>query len=390
MRKALVLIAIATAIIALVFIALNSQGPEAARDARQPAAPNNSSNAPGELNEPDDPGGTSAPDGTDPTDETGAPDEPHAPDAPLEDDLDPIGSPHLPEVQGLTRGVDGILIGSMVFDEPILLKGAHDFINVRSGPGTDTQIVTTISLGQVLRASGVVDGWYEITALPSMFRGFIRSDLLIDYDEKTQYLARTREDQINYQGRVMESTLVDVRSILPEIEYYMIFATPDNFTGRTLYARDVPFLQTGTAEKLKEAQAIFSQDGYRIKVYDAYRPSSVSGILSDIIRDSRYVASAGSSIHNRAAAVDISLVDDDGNELEMPSPMHTFDRTSHRDSPTMSAEARKNMDYMTSVMRRCGFTTVSTEWWHFSDADAHRYPPLDISFRELYFYSVEN
>jgi len=169
----------------------------------------------------------------------------------------------------------------------------------------------------------------------------------------------------------------------------MIFATPDNFTGRTLYERDICLLREGTVEKLARAADIFRQDGYRIKIYDAYRPSSVSGILFSIVGDATYVAGAGKSIHNRAAAVDMTLLDADGNELEMPSPMHTFDRTSNRNSTAMSAEARKNMDYMTSVMVQCGFTTVRSEWWHFSDSGASRYPPLDLTFRDFTFYFVD-
>ena len=281
-------------------------------------------------------------------------------------------------------------LGSKVFDEPVLLVGALSSVNVRSGPGTEFPQVATIGLGQVAQSTEVIDGWYQVTVFPGMFTGFADSELLVEYMETRQFFAVTREDRIEWQGATRESTLIDLRTILPELEYYIILATPDNFTGRTLYERDIPILQRGTAEKLKTAQEIFSQDGFTIKIYDAYRPSSVSGIMFDIIRDSQYVAPAGSSIHNRAAAVDMTLVDADGNELEMPSPMHTFDRTSHRNSSEMSDEARKNMDYMTSVMRQCGFTTVSTEWWHFSDADAGRYPPLDFSFREFEIYSIGN
>ena len=286
-------------------------------------------------------------------------------------------------------------IGSAVFDEPVLLIGALNVVNVRSGPGTEHPLVTTIGMGQEAEAVEVVDGWYHVTIFPGMFTGYIDSELLVAHVENRQFFANTREDSIEVRdsgGRTVtrDSKLVDVRAALPDIEYYMIFATPDNFTGRTLYSRDVCILQSGTVEKLAKAQELFAQDGYTIKIYDAYRPSSVSGILSGIITDPRYVAPAGVSIHNRAAAVDMTLVDSDGNELEMPSPMHTFDSTSHRDSSVMSAEAKANMDYMTGIMRQSGFTTVSSEWWHFSDSEASKYPPLDFTFNEFTFYSVDS
>ena len=307
-----------------------------------------------------------------------------------EDDLEPLDNNLLPPINGISRDDDGIFIGSIIFDEPILLKGAYNVINVREEPDSESVRLTTIGRGQVVMAYEVVDGWYKLTVLPGLIDGFIRSDLLYEYDDNIEYYAETMRESFNFRGNILESTLVDIRTHIPDIEYYLIFATPDNFTGMTLYSRDVPILQLGTIEKLKQAQEIFVQDGYRIKLYDAYRPVSVSAILYDIVQDRTYIAPPGSSTHNRAAAVDITLIDADGNELEMPSPMHTFNETAHRNSSLMSQEAKENMDYLTSVMLQCGFTTISSEWWHFNDNESRRYPPMDILFRDFTFFTVEN
>ena len=312
------------------------------------------------------------------------------PDDILEDDLEAIYHAHLPVIPGLERDSDGILIGSITFDEPEYFKSSPHVLNVRTGPSTDARIVTQITRGQVVRVSGVVDGWYSVVVLPGMFDGFIRSDFLLEYDDSVRYVAQPHIVTIEHRGNEYEVTLVDVRTIIPDIEYHIIFATPDNFTGRALYSRDVPLLQLGTAEKLRDAQEMFAQYGYRIKLFDAYRPMSVSGILYSIVQDRRYVAPAGASTHNRAAAVDITLIDRYGNEVEMPSAMHTFNETSHRNSPTMSAEARANMDFLTSIMRQAGFTTISSEWWHFNDSDSRRYPPMEINFRDIRFVQVRN
>ena len=311
-----------------------------------------------------------------------------------EDDDAQIELPDTSDPSGLQRGDDGILIGSAVFREPLLLMGAYDGINVRMAADTDSLHEAVIGLGQVAEATEVVNGWYRVTVFPGMYTGYVRSDFLVEYDESKQFFAETRIDHIevtrsNGETVVLESRLVDVMAELPELEYYIIFATPHNFTGRTLYARDLCLLQAGTVEKLRKAQEIFSQDGYTIKIYDTYRPSSVSGILYDIIGDPMYIAPRGTSIHNRAAAIDMTLVDASGRELAMPSPMHTFNRTSHRNSTEMSAEARSNMEYMTSVMRQCGFTTVQSEWWHFGDSESGKYPPLDFMFTEFAVYSVD-
>lgn len=299
---------------------------------------------------------------------------------------------------GLSRGADGVLIGSTTFDKPMRLMGMgtgeHVMINVRERPYIDAPRVAcpwgtvTVGRGQVLDAFGVEDGWYRVRVYPGMFEGYVRSDLLVPLDDSKLYLADDLSDFDTRMGAagqfIAPGPLVDVRSIAPDIEYCIIFATPDNFTGETQYSRDIPLLQLGTALKLKEAQELFKQDGYSIKLYDAYRPSSVSGRLSEIIKDRRYIARAGTSAHNRAAAVDITLVDADGNELEMPSPMHTFNSTSHRDSSAMSDEARANMNYMTEIMVRVGMSgTLSTEWWHYSDSEVSQYLPMDIEFRDL-------
>ncbi|MDR2600679.1 MAG: SH3 domain-containing protein [Oscillospiraceae bacterium] len=286
-------------------------------------------------------------------------------------------------------------LGSEMYSEPVKLVGALSIANVREGPNGVYDVVATIGRGQLAEATELVDGWYKVTVFPGMFVGYIDSSFLVEHLESRKFFAEPRIDSINVRqssGEVItrESKLVDVRELIPDIEVYLIFATPDNFTGRTLYDRDIFLLQEGTARKLLRAQELFKQDGYRIKVYDAYRPSSVSGILFDIIRDPNYVARAGTSSHNRAAAVDITLIDEFGNELEMPSPMHTFNSTSHRDSSAMSAEAKKNMDYMASIMRQSGFTTIQTEWWHFSDSDSSRYPPLDFSFKDFTFRFVDD
>ena len=285
-------------------------------------------------------------------------------------------------------------IGSHVFDEPILLVGAVSLVNVREGPSPTHPVVATIGTGQLAQASEVVDGWYRVTVFPGMYTGYIDSELLVEHIETRQFFANTRSDSIDVKEAsgatvTKESKVVDVSAFIPEIEHYMILATPENFTGTPLYSRGVCLLQEGTALKLAKAQELFAKDGYTIKIYDAYRPSSVSGIMSGIVNNSSYVAPAGTSIHNRAAAVDMTLVDSDGNELEMPSPMHTFNSTSHRNSSSMGAQARANMNYMAGIMQQCGFTTVSSEWWHFSDNEASKYPPLDFSFSDLSFYFVD-
>ena len=302
----------------------------------------------------------------------------------------PSPSPVVPTpTPTLSRDESGVLQGSEKYDAPMRLMCKDNRVNVREQAGADAKVVASMSLGQIAETTEVVDGWYAVTVYPGMQKGYVRSDLLTEYDDTKKFRAQSRRDTITVlnaetgEEEKKKSNLVDVRTYLPDIEYYLIFATPNNFTGSVLYARDICLLQEGTVKKLVKAQELFAQDGYRIKIYDAYRPSKVSGILYSIIKNSTYIASAGKSIHNRGAAVDITLVDADGNELEMPTAMHTLNETANRDYKGMTETARKNMDYMAQIMRKSGFSTIRSEWWHFSDTNMAQYPALDIDFRDI-------
>lgn len=178
--------------------------------------------------------------------------------------------------------------------------------------------------------------------------------------------------------------LVDVRKYAPAIQVYQVFATTDNLTGVQLYQRDICLLQEGTLKKLKKAQQLFARDGYTIKLYDAYRPYRVTAYLSLFNKNSNFLASPiTGSKHNRGAAVDMTLVDKHGIELEMPSLMHTLTGAASRTAVGMTEAARRNMEYMDAVMVACGFLVYDSEWWHFNDAANKTYPVLDIDLGSI-------
>lgn len=177
--------------------------------------------------------------------------------------------------------------------------------------------------------------------------------------------------------------LVEVRAIDNTIEVELIYATGTNFTGQVLYPFELCLLQRNTAEKLAAANAEFALNGYRIKVWDAFRPRNVQKIMWEHAPSGVYVADpAIGSNHNRGAAVDVTLVDEDGRELEMPTGFDEFTEKASRSYTGMSAEARSNMEYLTEVMIKHGFTPIQSEWWHFNDSDIKNYPLLDITFED--------
>ena len=161
---------------------------------------------------------------------------------------------------------------------------------------------------------------------------------------------------------------VDLRKLLPEAEFEILFASPRNITGHAMYS-PIPIMEETTAGMLKEAYDFFRSQGYTIKVYDAYRPKRAQFQLYDIVQDNRFIANPydGNSWHQLGRAIDMSLINlETGEELEMPTPMHTLNETAARwNEADWDETVKANVDYMTETMVSFGFGFISTEWWHF-------------------------
>lgn len=176
--------------------------------------------------------------------------------------------------------------------------------------------------------------------------------------------------------------LVGIESMDSSIVIDLRYATEDNFTGKQIYRdNSIALLRRETAIKLLQANNIFKEDGYTIKIWDAYRPLYAQQALWDHAPNSGFVANPQKgSKHNRGAAVDITLVDESGNEVEMPTEFDSFTDKAFRNSPDHSDIEKKNVEYITRVMQSCGFKGISNEWWHFDDINSLQYPLLDVDF----------
>jgi D-alanyl-D-alanine dipeptidase len=174
--------------------------------------------------------------------------------------------------------------------------------------------------------------------------------------------------------------LADIKTLDPSMNVDLKYAGTDNFTKTQVYpGNSRALMRRETAVKLLQASEIFKKDGYAIKIFDAYRPLSAQKVLWDHSPIPGFLADPNTgSKHNRGASVDMTLVGRDGTELVMPTGFDDFTEKAARDYPNHSAEAKKNMDYMTSVMTSCGFKGIRTEWWHFDDVNAGSYPLLDV------------
>lgn len=205
-------------------------------------------------------------------------------------------------------------------------------------------------------------------------------------------LSSEKEDLIDKIQEVEEKLdiekkygLVKLKDIDPTFVIDLRYATANNFVKKQVYPdNSIAILRKDTAVKLKRANEIFQKDGYTIKILDSYRPLHVQYIFWDFIPNTNFVADPKKgSKHNRGAAVDLTLVDKDGNEIEMGTEFDNFTEKAAYNYPGHSEIALKNMKYLRDVMVEVGFKGISNEWWHFDDVDWQQYDVLDIGFDEF-------
>jgi len=175
---------------------------------------------------------------------------------------------------------------------------------------------------------------------------------------------------------------VDVKSLDTSIIKDIRYATANNFTEQIIYDCPKCWMRYGAAKDFVKAEQEFLSLGFRIKVFDCYRPHSAQYKLWEILPNKNYVANPQrGSIHNRGAAVDMTLVDSLGNELDMGTEFDYFGLKAYSVFYGLSDTILKNRQLMWSVMHKYGFKEIKTEWWHLSHYSCMRYPISDISFK---------
>jgi D-alanyl-D-alanine dipeptidase len=180
-----------------------------------------------------------------------------------------------------------------------------------------------------------------------------------------------------------EYKLINIQQLDSTIIVDVKYATENNFTGKILYQSSKAFLIEDAAKKLVKANQYLKENyGLKLKLYDGYRPLSVQKKMWEIIPDERYVANPQKgSRHNRGCAVDLTLIDSTGKELDMGTPYDDFSEKSHIDFFQLPDTVINNRKLLQEVMIKFGFIPLKTEWWHFDYKDWEKYPVLDIEIK---------
>lgn len=163
------------------------------------------------------------------------------------------------------------------------------------------------------------------------------------------------------------NAFVNLRNYSNDFVYDMKYATADNFLKEKVYPCDECFLRAKTVKALLEANKFFLTKGFRIKLYDCYRPKSIQKKMWKIVPDANFVANPKKgSIHNRGGAVDISLVDSLGKEVNMGTEFDFFGEEASHDYQNLSEEILANRKFLKEIMLQHNFKSFDSEWWHYN------------------------
>jgi D-alanyl-D-alanine dipeptidase len=202
-------------------------------------------------------------------------------------------------------------------------------------------------------------------------------DTLLVVHNESLYRAQVKADDAN--------RMVELRSLAPRIRYELRYAGLNNFMKRRMYPAGTrhTFLRKPAAVALAKVQQELETQGLGLKIFDAYRPYSVTMKFWELVQDERYVAHpAKGSNHNRGLAVDLTLVNlATGNELDMGTGFDHFSDTAHHDFMQLGEEILSNRKLLKETMEKHGFRMYNEEWWHYSFPG--KYDVMDLSFKFL-------
>ncbi len=172
---------------------------------------------------------------------------------------------------------------------------------------------------------------------------------------------------------VNDTTFVNLKEYSSDFIYNMKYATADNFLKTKVYDCEACYLRYKTVKALIKANEKFIKKGYKIMLFDCYRPLDIQKKMWQIVSNPNYVADPKKgSIHNRGGAVDIALVDSTGVAIDMGTSFDFFGIEASHDYENLSEEVKENRRMLRKIMTRSGFRIFESEWWHYNLKNARR------------------
>jgi D-alanyl-D-alanine dipeptidase len=185
-----------------------------------------------------------------------------------------------------------------------------------------------------------------------------------DYFQSTEFL----EKEKNFFKKHDLVKIIHDKNILAD---YVPYATNDNFCHQQLYSHPFIYAHQDAFENLKKASKFADEKGFKLRIWDAYRPFEVQAFMADRFPkhvENGYVShpNEGVATHVRGIAIDLTLVDKNGKDLDMGTGFDDMSEKSHHGSKEISEEAKKNRQILAEIMQKSGFEIYENEWWHYN------------------------
>lgn len=190
------------------------------------------------------------------------------------------------------------------------------------------------------------------------------------------------------QENKLKEGFVYLKEQIPDIKLEIRYAGDNNFLGKPVnaYHKPLAIATKAAANALEMAQKDFMNEGYCLKIFDAYRPQTAVNHFIEWARNPDdtltkkkfypeidkkdlfqlgYIATK--SGHSRGSTVDLTLIDaQTGQELDMGSSYDFFGEISHHNTTKITREQKANRSLLKRIMIKNGFRPYPEEWWHYT------------------------
>ncbi|WP_282085139.1 M15 family metallopeptidase [Aquimarina algiphila] len=254
--------------------------------------------------------------------------------------------------------------------------------NVKAIPGPTAQTIALLERSKALQARGE-------KVEQSMLRKKDSIVMLIGGESSAESTDDTKktiaaDGIVNTENAVdtNDEGFVNIEEMSSEFVLDMRYATSNNFLKEKVYSCAKCYVRKEVAEALVKANNDLLAQGYRIKLFDCYRPHSVQKKMWKIFPNPGYVADPkGGSIHNKGAAVDITLVRSAGGGVDMGTDFDHFGKEAHHSYSGHSKTILSHRKLLRETMEKHGFKTIRTEWWHYNFKSNGGYKISDFKWK---------
>ena len=176
----------------------------------------------------------------------------------------------------------------------------------------------------------------------------------------------------------MNENLVKVNKNNIEVLIDLRYSTHNNFTKEKVYFSDQCFIHKVAYEHLHQAVEIAKKQDLKLKIFDAYRPTYVQQKLWDCLPDPNFIVPPKKgSPHSRGVAIDLTLVNKEGEELDMGTDFDEFSRLSYHGCLDISNQSYRNRLLLLGIMTDAGWDFFRNEWWHYQLFNSKKFPIID-------------